>query len=118
MTYLSYFTSLNVGKSISQVKSFTSVLVSQRERSPNENCIVMLCYLLEVCNQSKECFEYVLRLPSPFALYTNFYDWIFITVEKFVNNKHTNYVVSSSLSRLYATKLKENLFQFEDNIRA
>lgn len=114
----SYFSVLNAGKSLSQTKSFITNLLVQRERSPHDNCIVMLAYLLEVCNQSEECFQYILSLPSPFALYANFYDWIFIAVDKFVKGHGVSYTVGSPLAHHYRSKVKESLFIFEDNIRA
>ena len=90
-----------------------------RDKSEN-SCVLMVVYLLEIVNSSRSCFEYILGLPSPFAIYGNFYDWIFVIVNEFVKgaSRATGYSQICPLVHHYASKLKENLMTFEDNIRA
>lgn len=80
----------------------------------------MLAFLLEICNSSEEYFEYVINLPSPFAIYSNFYDWFFVIINEFVegNNRVSTYSYSYPLAQHYGSKLKDSITQFEENIRA
>ena len=78
---------------------------------------VVLSYLLEICNTSSECFYHILSMPSPFPIFANFYDWVFAFVDEFINGDRYAYAYSNQFAQSYMTKLKENLIQFEINIR-
>ena len=93
-----------------------STLVTNRDK--NEGAVfVVLAFLLEICNISLECFNHILSVPSPFPVFANFYDWIFAFVDEFINGDRYSYAYANQFAQGYMNKLKENLIQFEINIR-
>lgn len=78
----------------------------------------MLTFILEMANQSKDVFYRILAMPSPFAIYANFHDWIFAFVDEFLNgDERYTYASSNQFAQNYLSKMKDNLICFEENIR-
>lgn len=99
----------------SHISSYLDNLASHKEQNKPTG-ILLLSYLLDMINNSKECFDFILRLPSPFPIYYNYYDFFFTYVDAFVKDD-LSYCYHSSLVQQYALHLKESIVYFEDILR-
>lgn len=93
------------------------MVVDNRDR--NEGAVfVVLAYILQMANQSKDVFYKLLSMPSPFAIYGNFHDWIFAFIDEFLNGEDRyTYASANQFAQNYVNKMKDNLVCFEENIR-
>lgn len=110
---IKYRTPLNFYNSSSA--SLLKIIAESYEKQDN-NCIIYLCYLLDMMNESEEIFSHIATLPSPFPVFANYVDWFEVYYQNYFNDKKTPslslYAVNKST--LYEEPFKEKLAVFEE----
>lgn len=115
--YLKYKSplSLNVAN-ICLLKS----LVDARDK--NElNCLIMVCYLVDMMNTIPEVLEYVVHCPSPLPCLANYHDWLASYYKYYVTNKEVSHFIiplDNARSIFFELAARDLLSLFEDKYLA
>jgi ubiquitin carboxyl-terminal hydrolase 34 len=97
----------------SNYSSLLHMIFINRERN-DTNCFIWLTYLIEMANASDHIFNYLVSIPSPCYMYSNYVDWIFPFVGEFLRKKEKmHFYLNYSMAQMFSTKMKDNLIEFE-----
>ena len=96
------------------------ILVDARDK--NElNCLIMVCYLVDMMNCIPGVLEYVAKSPSPLPCLANYHDWLASYYKYYVTNKESSHFITSMdsvRSLFFEVAAKELLSTLEDRYLA
>lgn len=91
-------------------------------RDKNElNCLIMVCYLVDMMNCIPDVLDYVVKLPSPLPCLANYHDWLASYYKYYVTNKESSHFITSMdsvKSLFFEVAAKELLATLEDKYLA